>query len=99
MVDGYGVKLLTSGYNLDHTRRILINMKYFVAKVARRKQRWGRIHLTAEKGAQVRHRKRLQNESSKTTKGAIGEFTPKKPWIRTWSGGQYCLWSSLLWGS
>ena len=60
MVDGYWVKLLTSGYNLDQTRRILINgMKYFVAKVARRKQRWGRIHLTAEKGAQGRHRKRL----------------------------------------
>ena len=49
VVDGYGVKLLTSGYNLEQVRKILNNgMKGYVSKVARRMENHGRIHLTAE---------------------------------------------------
>ena len=65
VIDGYGMKLLTSGYNLDQVRRILNNgMKGYVAKVARRMEKYGRVHLTAEESAVTRHKKRLLGSSS-----------------------------------
>ena len=49
VVDSYGVKLLTSGYPLEQTRRILLSgIKGYIGKVGRRKMEGGKIHRTAQ---------------------------------------------------
>ena len=93
VVDSYGVKLLTSGYSLDQTRKILVNgMKGYAAKVTRRKMVRRRIHLTASESAHGRRKKRLlgasswykdkqrlQMDSSTTTRSNGGEVTYSSP--------------------
>ena len=59
IVDDYGIKLLTSGYNLEQARRVLLNgVKGYVAK---RKRRRGngriRIHNTAQESRNGRIKK------------------------------------------
>ena len=50
-MDNYGVKLLTSGYSTEQSRRILLNgMKGYISKRKRRRLNGRkRIHNTAEK--------------------------------------------------
>ena len=65
VVDGYGVKLLTSGYSREQCERILIGgMKGYINKVARRKKHGRRIHLTARESMGSRIKKRLLGQSS-----------------------------------
>ena len=66
VVDGYGVKLMTSGFSKDQTRKILMNgMKGYNAKRIKRKARTGgRIHLTAKESSQERNYKKLLGKSS-----------------------------------
>ena len=66
VVDGYGMKLLTSGYSLEVTRKILWNgIKGYQAKVKRRKsQGMGRIHRTAEESSKDRVRRKLLGKST-----------------------------------
>ena len=57
IIDKYGVKLMTSGYSKEQSRRILVSgMKGYLRKKERRKQagRGGRIHLTSQESQQSR---------------------------------------------
>ena len=67
IIDKYGVKLMTSGYSKEQSRRILVSgMKGYLRKKERRKQagRGGRIHLTSQESQQSRIRKKLIGKSS-----------------------------------
>ena len=65
VIDNYGRKLRTSGYDLDLTRRILSNgIKGYMSKVRRRKMTGSRIHRTAQESSQGRSRKKLLGKSS-----------------------------------
>ena len=65
VIDGYGIKLLTSGYRRAQVRRILVSgMKGYLTKRSRRKAMGRRIHLTAEESAKARIRKKLLAKSS-----------------------------------
>ena len=67
VIDKYGIKLLTSGYSREQTRRIVANgiEGYTRKKERRRKEGRGqRIHLTAEESKGSRVRKKLIGKSS-----------------------------------
>ena len=65
VIDGYGAKLMTSGYSLTVTRKILTNgIKGYLAKVGRRKISGGRIHRTSEESSGERRRKKLLGSSN-----------------------------------
>ena len=65
VIDNYGVKLLTSGYGYDQTRRIIMGgAKGYLAKVRRRTQNGGKLHRTAEESSSWRWRKKLLGKSS-----------------------------------
>ena len=65
VIDHYGVKLRTSGYSLEVTRRILSNgMKGYLAKVRRRRKMGSRLHRTAMESAKDRMRKKLVGKST-----------------------------------
>ena len=65
VIDHYGVKLRTSGYSMDQTRKILTNgMKGYVAKVRRRRKSGSRIHRTAKESSFDRNRKKLIGRSN-----------------------------------
>ena len=60
VIDEYGMKLRTSGYSMEVTRRILSNgMKGYVAKVTRRKKSGSRIHRTAMESSSDRLKKKM----------------------------------------
>ena len=67
VIDKYGIKLLTSGYSREQTRRIVANgIKGYTKKKERRRKegRGQRIHLTAEESKGSRVRKKLIGKSS-----------------------------------
>ena len=65
ILNKYGVKLLTSGYEYDQVRRILMNgAKGYLSKVERRKKDGGRLHRTAAKSSQARQRRKLLGKTS-----------------------------------
>ena len=67
VVDGYGVKLLTSGYSREQVMKIVANgVKGYLRKKERRSTagRGRRIHLTAQESQGSRIRKRLLGKSS-----------------------------------
>ena len=65
VIDDYGRKLRTSGYELEQTRRILLNgMKGYQSKAVRRKKEGGRIHRTAQESSSGRWRKKLIGKNS-----------------------------------
>ena len=64
VVDGYGRKLMTSGYTKEQTRRILVNgIKGYMNKVARRRRNGTRTHLTAEESSHGRIHKKLLGQT------------------------------------
>ena len=66
VIERYGTKLLTSGYGLEQTRKILLNgVKGYITK-KRRRQAGGRrrIHNTAEESSTTRVRKKLLGKTS-----------------------------------
>ena len=86
-------------------------MKGYVAKVGRRKEKWGWVPLTAEKSAGSRHKQRLlgssswykgnkkmQSKNTKTTKAPNGG-APQGPLDRRMVKEPFCVWSSPPWGS
>ena len=60
VVDGYGQKLLNSGYDLDHTRRILIaGIKGYEGKVSRCGLEGRKLRRTAKESLGTRYKKQL----------------------------------------
>lgn len=70
-MDNYGVKLLTSGYSTEQSRRILLNgMKGYISKRKRRRLNGRkRIHNTAEESRNGRIRKKLLGKLHGTRAG------------------------------
>ena len=66
IVDDYGIKLLTSGYSMEQSRRVLLNgVKGYVTKRKRRRVNWRiRIHNTAQEIRNGRIRKKLLGKTS-----------------------------------
>ena len=65
VLDNYGVKLLTSGYGYEQTRRIVLSgAKGYLAKVKRRTQNGGKLQRTAKESSSWRWRKKLLGKSS-----------------------------------
>ena len=65
VIDEYGRKLRTSGYELEQTRRILLNgMKGYQTKSVRRMKEGGRIHRTAQESSKGRWKKKLIGKST-----------------------------------
>ena len=66
VVDKYGIKLMTSGFTREQSRKILMNgIKGYVAKRDRRRASGRkRIHLTAEETSQARSKRKLLGKSS-----------------------------------
>ena len=65
VVDRYGIKLLTSGYGYEQTRKILMNgAKGYLNKVKRRTQYGGKLHRTAEESSSGRWKKKLLGKST-----------------------------------
>ena len=66
VVDRYGIKLLTSGYTREQSKKILVNgIKGYMARKSRRRASGRkRIHLTAKEISQARLKKRLLGKSS-----------------------------------
>ena len=66
VIDGYGVKLRSSGYSLEVTRKILTSgMKGYVSKVKRRRMVSGRrVHRTAMESSKDRLKKKMIGRNS-----------------------------------
>ena len=65
IVDKYGIKLMTSGYSRDQTRKIMTNgIKGYLTKLKRRKLHGRRIHYTASESKDSRIKKKLTGKSS-----------------------------------
>ena len=83
VVDQYGQKLLDSGYDIDHTRRILIaGIKGYEGKVTRCKVEGRRLRRTAKLSQGARLKKKLLSKST-WFKGA----SKKKNWYEKESKG------------
>ena len=64
-LDGYAVKLLTSGYNLEVTRRVILSgIRGFEAKVKRREQGDIPLYRTAAESGKSRNRKKIIGKST-----------------------------------
>ena len=64
-LDGYAVKLLTSGYTLEVTRRIILSgIRGFEAKVKRREQGGIPLYRTAAESGKSRNRKKIIGKST-----------------------------------
>ena len=64
-LDGYAVKLLTSGYTLDVARRVILSgIRGFEAKVTRREQGGIPLYRTAEESGKSRNRKKIMGKST-----------------------------------
>ena len=67
VIDRYGIKLLSSGYSKDQTKKIVVNgIKGYLRKRERRKTagRGHRIHLTSEESHATRMKKKMLGKSS-----------------------------------
>ena len=65
VVDGYGIKLMTSGFGKEQTQRILVSgIKGYLGKRDRRRKNGRRIHLTARESNQGRIRKKMLERNS-----------------------------------
>ena len=66
VVDGYGVKIFTSGYSLEQARRILLTgMKGYITKKRVRLSNGGRrIHRTSGESSHVRRKKKMLGKTS-----------------------------------
>ena len=65
VIDDYGAKLRTSGYNMEVTRKILCNgMKGYAMKVQRRRLMGSRIHRTAQESSSDRWRKKMLGKTN-----------------------------------
>ena len=65
VVDQYGQKLLNSGYDLDHTRKILIaGIKGYEGKIARCGQEGRKLRRTAKDSQGARYKKRLLGKTT-----------------------------------
>ena len=76
VVDGYGIKLLTSGYSREQVMKIVANgVKGYLRKRKRRTVtgRGRRIHLTAQESQASRIRKRMLGKSSWYKKRGVEE--------------------------
>ena len=64
-VDGYAVKLLTSGFNIEQTRRIILSgLRGYERKVQRRKFEMTPLYRTSEDSVKSRARKKLLGKST-----------------------------------
>ena len=85
-LDGYAVKLLTSGYTLEVTRRIILSgIRGFEAKVKRREQGGIPLYRTAAESGKSRNRKKIIGKSTwfkkpgvEVTKTIAGGNTKKR---------------------
>ena len=76
MVDQYGRKLLSSGYDIDHCRRILVaGIKGYEGKVLRCGQEGRKLRRTAKLSQGARYKKKLLSKAT-WFKGA----STKKNW-------------------
>ena len=76
VLDNYAVKLLTSGFSLEHTRRILLSgIRGYEAKVKRREDEMAPLYRTADESGVTRAKKKLLGKSTWFKSGGGGKGT------------------------